>query len=208
MRLAVDSALTALAARQNSQPQRRPVLVLATDGLPNGCGQTETVDAVAARLEQSRPAISTYVVGVFAPDELGDSRPALERFAVAGGTKAPFILMTGDDLGARLLDALQEIRGLAVACEYAIPRPAGTGAIDFGKVNVHTTSQGGQEDPGYVTASDRCSPDKGGWYFDPAPGNGVTPARLVLCPASCDRLRRDPAARVDLVFGCATRPIE
>jgi hypothetical protein len=91
---------------------------------------------------------------------------------------------------------------------YAIPRPAaGAGVIDFGKVNVHTSSQAGQDDPGYVTTPDRCAPDKGGWYFDPPPG-AATPARLVLCPASCDRLRGDPAARVDLVFGCATRTIE
>jgi hypothetical protein len=209
MRLAVDSALTALAARQKSQPRRRPVLVLATDGLPSGCGQTETVDAVAARLELGRaanPTLPTYVVGVFAAAELAESQAALQRFAAAGGTKAPFILMTGDDLGQKLLQALAEIRGLAVACEYDIPRPQ-AGSLDFGKVNVHTSSQAGQDDPGYVTAPDRCLPDRGGWYFDPAPGNG-TPARLVLCPASCDRLRADPAARVDLVFGCATRPIE
>ena len=38
MALGVDSALTALFARQKAQPQRRPVLVLATDGQPSGCG--------------------------------------------------------------------------------------------------------------------------------------------------------------------------
>ena len=58
-------------------------------------------------------------------------RPLLERFAMAGGTRAPFILTTGDDLGQRLLAELEEIRGQAVACAYSIPRPQ-AGSIDFG----------------------------------------------------------------------------
>jgi hypothetical protein len=204
MTRAVDSALTALAARQMSQPQRRSVLVLATDGQPSGCGDTQNVDTVAARLEQGArmpTPILTYVVGVFSPAEIAEAQPALERFAAAGGTMSPFILATGDDLTQKLLDALKAIRGLSVACEYSIPQPA-TGSIDFGKVNVRTTSQAGPDEPGHVTSADRCSA-QGGWYYDPPPTAG-DPKRLILCPATCARLRADPSARVDLVFGCAT----
>jgi hypothetical protein len=210
MLVAADAALAALAARATSHPGRRAAMVLATDGLPSGCGNTQTVDAVVARLGQARlaaPAIPTYVVGVFAMDEVADARPALERFAVAGGTRMPFILTTGDDLGQRLLEALKEIRGQAVACEYTIPRPQ-MGSIDFARVNVRTSSQGVADEPGYVTSPDRCTPDRGGWYYDPPPGMGMTPARLVLCPSTCAKLRLDPAARVDLVYGCATRSID
>ena len=210
MTVASDAALTALAARATSHPGRRAALVLATDGLPTGCGNSESVDSVATRLQQARlaaPGIPTYVVGVFAMDEVDDARPALERFATAGGTRAPFVLTTGDDLAQRLLDALKEIRGQAVACEYAIPTPQ-AGAIDFNKVNVRTNSQGLAQDLTYVASPDRCHPDNGGWYYDPAPAMGSKPARLVLCPASCARLRGDPAAQVDLVFGCATRTID
>lgn len=206
MTLAVDSALTALAARQMSQPQRRSVLVLATDGRPSGCGVNQNIETVAARLAQAArmpPSIPTYVIGVFAPAEIAVAQPALERFAVAGGTTSPFILATGDDLTQKLLEALKTIRGLSVACEYAIPRPA-TGDIDFDRVNVRATSQAGTEEPGYVGSMDRCAPDKGGWYYDPPPTPSTVPRRLVLCPATCARLRADPAARVDLVFGCAT----
>jgi hypothetical protein len=209
MTVAADATLSALAARAAAQPGRRAALVLATDGLPTGCGNGETIDGVVARLQQARastPAIPTYVVGVFAAAEVAEARPALERFATAGGTGTPFILATGQDLGQRLLEALQEIRGLAVACDYALPA-AQAGAIDINKVNVRTTSQGQPADLGYVGAADRCT-DRGGWYYDPPPGMGTRPARLVLCPASCARLRGDPAAQVDLVFGCATRTIE
>jgi hypothetical protein len=58
-----------------------------------------------------------------------------------------------------------------------------------------------------VTGPDRC-PATGGWYYDPPPASGTTPSRLVLCPATCDRLRADPAARVELVFGCMTVTIQ
>jgi hypothetical protein len=203
--VAADAALTALVARATSHPGRRAALVLATDGLPTGCGNSETVDSVVNRLQQSAPGIPTYVVGVFAMDEVAMARPALDRFATAGGTRTPFILTTGSDLNQRLLEALKEIRGLAVACDYALP--AMQAGIDFMKVNVRTTSQGQATDLGYVATPDRCT-DRGGWYYDPPLGPGTKPARLVLCPASCARLRGDAAAQVDLVFGCATRTID
>jgi hypothetical protein len=210
MALAADSALTALAARQKSQPQRRPVLVLSTDGIPSGCGDTQTIAAVEALLARARtatPSIPTYVVGVFSPTDLAASQPALERFAVAGGTRMPFILTAGDDLTQRLLAALNEIRKQSVACEYSIPSPQ-MGSIDFDRVNVRTSGGGGPQEPVYVTSADRCQPVQGGWYYDPPPAPGTTPTRLVLCPATCDRLRADPAARVELVFGCATVTIK
>jgi hypothetical protein len=206
MTRAVDSALTAMAARQVTHPQRRSVLVLATDGQPSGCGENQNVASVVARLEQGTrlpTPILTYVVGVFSPAEIAMAQPALQRIAAAGGTMSPpFILATGDDLTQKLLDALKAIRGLSVACEYSIPQPA-TGSIDFGKVNVRTTSQSGSDEPGNVASVDRCSPDQGGWYYDPPPSAG-DPKRLILCPATCERLRADPTAKVDLVFGCAT----
>jgi len=207
---AADSALTVLERRLQSHPERRSALIMATDGLPGGCGTEQNVDGVANRLERARaamPGIPTYVVGVFAEDEIARAQPALERFATVGGTGAPFILQTGDDLAMRLLEALKEIRGQAVACEYTIPAPQG-GSLDFGKVNVRTNVAGTSVDLDYVGSADRCAPDKGGWYYDTAPTAGAQPRRVILCPQTCAQLRDDPAARVDLVFGCATRGIE
>lgn len=211
MTLAAESALTALAARAKTHPNRRAALVLATDGLPSGCGQGQNVDTVAARLQQARsaaPSIPTYVVGVFAADEIADAQPALERFATVGGTDKPFILATGADLNQRLLEALKTIRGQAVSCEYNIPAPQ-MGALDLGKVNVRTSRGGQTVDLSKVPAADRClpDPDAAGWYYETVAGGGA-PSRLVICPATCDKLRADPSAKVELVFGCATRGIE
>jgi hypothetical protein len=46
----------------------------------------------------------------------------------------------------------------------------------------------------------------GGWYYDTDPR--VSSARVLVCAATCDRFKGEPNARVDLVFGCATKVIE
>jgi Mg-chelatase subunit ChlD len=210
MVLAVDSAFAALRARQIAFPNRRQALVLSTDGLPSGCGLTQSVAAVVDRIsgaQAATPAIPTYVVGVFTPEEINMAQPTLQMFAQRGGTGMPFLLSTGDDLNQKLLAALQKIRGLVVACEYTIPAPS-MGALDFGKVNVRTTSQGTTAELAYVTSADKCSADKGGWYYDHLPASGMPPSRVIICPASCTRLSSDSGAQVELVFGCATRRID
>jgi hypothetical protein len=209
MAVALDSVARALAARRAAAPYRKQALVLATDGLPS-CDANQTVDAVVARIAeaaQKSPGVPTYVVGVFAPSELATAEPALKRFASAGGTSAPYLLTTGDDLSQRLLEALKQIRGLAVACDYAIPTPM-MDALDLGKVNVSTTAMGQAEALARVSSADRCGGNPG-WYYDPPVSAGsAMPSRLVLCPQSCARLKGDAAAHVDLEFGCATRTID
>jgi hypothetical protein len=210
MVLAVDSGFAALRARQMAFPNRRQALVLSTDGLPSGCGLTQSVAAVVdhiGKAQTATPSIPTYVVGVFAPEELAMAQPALQMFAQRGGTGTPFLLSTGDDLNQKLLAALQKIRGQVVACEYTIPA-ASMGALDFAKVNVRTTSQGATAELAYVTSADKCSADKGGWYYDRVPASGMPPARVMICPSSCARLSSDSGAQVELVFGCATRTID
>jgi hypothetical protein len=210
MVLAVDSGFAALRARHMAFPNRRQALVLCTDGLPSGCGLTQSVAAVVDRISKAQaatPAIPTYVVGVFAPQDLAKAQPALQMFAQRGGTGTPFLLSTGDDLNQKLLTALQKIRGQVVACEYSIPAPS-MGALDLGKVNVRTTSQGTTAELAYVTSADKCSADKGGWYYDHLPGSGMPPSRVIICPASCTRVSGDSGAQVELVFGCATRTID
>jgi hypothetical protein len=208
MTLGLDSAYTALIARARAHPDRRVAVILATDGLPN-CGAGESVQSAADRIAQALvapPSIPTYAVGVFAPDEVVEGQAALQRFATAGGTKDPFILATGNDLNQRLLEALEQIRGQALACDYGIPPAQNGGSIDFGKVNVRATAQGTPADLGYVATPDRC-PAAGGWFYQPSLSATSTPTRLVLCPATCDRLKTDASAQVEVEYGCATRTI-
>jgi hypothetical protein len=149
------------------------------------------------------PSILTYVIGVFQPAQLARSRPALEMMATAGGSGTPFVLTTGADLSMRFLDAISQIRGTALGCEFTIPKPT-MGTIDFTKVNVRYNSAGGVEDLIYVTSMDRCDPMRGGWYYDVQPAMG-TPTRVRLCPATCDKVKMSAmSSSVQLRFGCKT----
>ncbi|HEY0705928.1 MAG TPA: vWA domain-containing protein [Polyangia bacterium] len=209
---AVEGALAYLRPHATAHPGRRVLMVVATDGVPSGCSNRNTIAAIAEQLrvaQSATPGISTFLIGVFAPYEIAMAEPELNRLAVAGGTGKPFLLTATEDLPMKLQEALASIRGVALACEYKIPSSK-TGAIDFMKVNVRhspgTQSATGRDLP-YVGRADRCDPARGGWYYDVEPAQG-TPSLIRICEASCREFRADARGRVDLVFGCATQIID
>jgi Mg-chelatase subunit ChlD len=202
---AVRGVLDHLRARLMADPARKAALVVTSDGLPDGCERND-VGAVAADLAAAfggAPSIPTYMIGVFTVEELAMARPQLDMLAQSGGTKQAFLLTAGEDLNMRLLDALNQIRGAVLACEYRIP----AGTLDFGKVNVRHTSPAGPQNIPYVETMNRCDPMRGGWYYDVPPSAG-TPTRIIVCPATCASFTAEKSAQVDLVFGCATQRID
>jgi hypothetical protein len=203
---AVEGALAHLRARAATTPGRKPVLVLATDGLPSGCvrNNPDTASAALRAGFTGTPSIPTYVIGVFHMSQLGQSGTALNQLAAGGGTMTPFVLTTGADLSMKFLDAINQIRGAAVGCEFTIPMPA-KGTIDFDKVNVrYKEGATAGEELRYVGSADKCDPTKGGWYYDQSPTMG-RPTRVLLCPATCKRVGASAGASVELRFGCQTR---
>ena len=204
---AVEGALRHLGQRLRSNPDRRAALILVTDGLPSGCDNQE-IGPVADRLRTAAmaTAIPTYVIGVFDAMELATSRDALMTLADAGGTGTPFVLMPNQDLSARLLEALNQIRSKALSCIFPIPEPTG-GAIDYAKVNVQIAAASGVQSIPYVQSADRCDPVQGGWFYDVDPASGP-PTRVLTCEATCAALEAASDAKVELVFGCKTRTID
>jgi hypothetical protein len=205
---ALAGALNRLRQHQSANPTHRVAVVMATDGLPDGCMPADAagIAALAARARMERPGIATYVIGVHAEGD-PDARPLLDRVAAAGGTGSAFIVDATADLGQRFRDALDKIRVAQLPCEFAVPQPS-RGAIDFAKVNVRFTAGGApQETLPYVGSVDRCDPMRGGWYYD-VPPEQATPGRVLICPASCTRFTGDPAGRVSLAYGCKTVVIE
>jgi hypothetical protein len=209
---AVEAALTQLRMRATANPGRHEVLVLVTDGQPNSCNAnpipyiTGLIDAA----QKATPSISTYAIGVFGVGEFGGGQATLQAWATAGGTGMPFVLTAGDDLNQKLLDALNQIRGSALPCEYDIPKPA-VGALDYKKVNVHvsgTASGMAGLDLGYVASAAKCDPVKGGWYYDADPDMGGTPSRVIMCEATCKKFKMDATANIELRFGCQTNIIQ
>jgi hypothetical protein len=206
MQPAVTGALARLREGIAGQPGHQGVLVLVTDGAPTPCGPGDAVTAIETELRQARAAgISTYVISVLSGRDAPLGAAALMRFAAAAGTR-PFSLRPDATLADQLLDSLNAIRQAALPCAYAIPPPR-TGAIDTGKVNVRAHTAAGDADIPAVAGAAACDPGLGGWYYDVDPSAGV-PAQVLVCPATCRALTADPAARVDLLFGCKTRVIE
>jgi hypothetical protein len=205
---AVRGVLTQLRAHLAANPGRKVALILVGDGLPGGCAMND-IASIANNLNAAMtgpPSIPTYVIGVFTPDDAAESQVQMDRLAMAGGTTRSFLLTSTPDLTQRLQQALAQIRGAAIACEFTIPPPQ-MGAIDFNRVNVRYTGAAGPVELPYVETVNRCDPTRGGWYYDVPPSRG-TPSRILVCEASCRGFKTDATAKVDLLFGCATRAID
>ena len=206
---AVQGALSHLRRRAMADTSRKPVLVLATDGLPQGCTPDNNVMGAADQLAQGfmgqagAPSVPTYVIGVLSPPEIPQTNAGLMQLASAGGTGMPFLLTAGQDLGPRLIDSLNAIRGQALGCEFMIPAPR-MGPLDVKKVNVRWTGPGGTTDPSYVGSAGRCDANRGGWYYDVDPARG-TPTRVRLCESTCKQVKANDQTRVELLFGCMTK---
>jgi len=207
---AVTGALAHLRARVMAQPDRKQVLVLATDGLPTEClGRNSLIQAQMALQTGSMgtPAIPTYVIGIFGSNQITRAQPALNDLAGAGGTMTPFTLTTGNDLNQKFLAAINQIRGATLGCEFAIPKPAMGGTLNYDQVNVQVNNAGGGfERLGYTGSMAGCDPMHGGWYYDSDPKT-TTPTHVVLCEASCKNANM-VGVSVDVKLGCKTEVIK
>jgi hypothetical protein len=214
MGTAAQGVFASLRARLKTEPGRRSALVLVTDGVPSGCffGWLRTADVekgLAAEAAQT-PAIPTYVIGIFSADRQEDAEgpAALQRFATAGGTAAPFLVKPPDDVVGKLGDALDQIRQATLPCDFTIPPAQNGAALDYDKVNLHVSARTGPEDVPYVGSAARCDATRGGWYYDADPATGGKPTRVTACAATCRRFKTEAATQVSLTFGCATVVIQ
>ena len=201
---ALSGALEQVRQRAKSEPSQRVVAVLATDGLPGGCDMDTPVNVqtLARQGLAGSPSVSTYVIGVFGPDE-AEASQNLNAWASAGGTGTAFIVDPTQNLSAQFLEALEKIRSGAIACEYRIPpSPAGS-ALDLNMVNVALVETTRTRDFRYVTDASRCDLTPLGWYYDVNPSAG-NPTKIVVCPQACDTLKATQGGRVEVRLGCLT----
>lgn len=196
-RPALEGALQYLSGWAAQHPERKPLLVLATDGEPSGCGMNQAQDVanIAAGALSGPHAIRTFVIGV------GRSLVSLNLVAMAGGTDHAFLVDTGGDVAKEFADALDQIRGAASSCDFTIPSTGTAGeAINPQKVNVSYTANGSSA-PTSVPRTfkgDASSCDSaGGWYYD----NPTAPTAIKLCDATCKSLG---GGSIHVEFGCDT----
>ncbi|HEY2902902.1 MAG TPA: hypothetical protein VGL59_20130 [Polyangia bacterium] len=206
---AVQGALANLADRSSLRPDRPAALVLVTDGLPDACGPAdEAIGSTVAQAAAATPPLPTYVIGVVGggdPDA-GTAKALFAHLAMVGGTGAPILVTPTASLSDDLLKALQGIRNRSLPCQFELPPTNGT-SIDFDRVNVTIRGAAGTVSVLYAAKAERCDPTNGGWYYDSDPASGSVPRRIVACPATCDAVKSDPEAEVDLRFGCKTMEI-
>jgi len=198
----MQGMLSYIAAWAKAHPARKPVMVLATDGIPDDTCSASDIDpvnsldnavALAKSAYEGKPSIPVFVIGV------GAELTALNGIAKAGGTNAAAVLATGDNVTQKFLAALDDIRHNALACDYAIPAPK-SGDIDFGAVNVAFRDGSAAEQTFfYVKAGDQCSLSANdGWYYD----NASKPTHVVLCPQTCERVNAASTPKLSITFGC------
>jgi hypothetical protein len=198
-RPAVEGVLEYLIQFGKAHPERRPVLLLATDGTPSKACADNAFSVIAERLRAAAmlaDPITTYVIGIGEIENL-------DLLAQAGGSDKPAFIVDasgGANTEQQFLAALEEIRTESLPCEYAIPELEGHGTgIDFGKVNVHLQAGAGEPEtvPRVPGATD-CS-DIPAWYYD----NPKQPTQVHLCPSSCERTR-ETGSKLRIVYGCKT----
>lgn len=181
------------------------VSVLVTDGFPTECTPQDipSIASIAAGGVNGSPSVKTFVIGVFTAAEQTQATANLNQIAMSGGTQQAFVISTNQNVSQAFIAALDQIRGSSLPCSYTLPVPA-MGTPDYNAVNVQFTTQGKTFTIGNVKGAGTCDPTNGGWYYDIDPTMG-TPTKVILCPATCNAVKADPAGRVDVVQGCATK---
>jgi hypothetical protein len=183
-------------AYQQANPEQRTVIVLVTDGEPNGCNTD--IDAIAGVAADALATadVRTYAIG------LAVGADFLNTIAVAGGTEQAFVVNDGATATADLLAALNAIRGMALACDFPVPSSTTSGmAIDPGLINVNFTSTaGGEVELGMVASAADCGTQQAWYYDDP-----MMPTRIILCPESCTTVTGDLNASIAILAGCKPR---
>lgn len=88
-----------------------------------------------------------------------------------------------------------------IDCRWQIPSPPAGQRFDQRLVNVRYTPSADRstQNIAYVGGASQCR-FGGGWYYD----DPASPRNIVVCPSTCSTLQQDSAARVDVLFGCAT----
>jgi hypothetical protein len=184
---ALQGAITHARSWAEDHPESKVVVFLVTDGMPDDCNSTVDTTAAQARLGlEGSPSIPTYVLGI-------GNGLALDAIAQAGGTDKAIVVGATKDA---VYQAMSEIRGAALPCDYAVPDDA----EDPNLVNL-TLKTGDKTTtiPNVGTEAGCEGSTKGGWYYN----DGKT--RLIACDATCNDFNEAEAgSSVDVVLGCPT----
>jgi len=210
---ALQGAITYAQEWGAAHPDRKAIVVLATDGAPTGgCSPSRRAEiaALASVGAGAKVPVLTYTIGVFSPEDpenpSTDSTegPANIRAIASAGKGDAFVLSDQRDVTAQFIDALNSVRGHGLSCEFRVPESEDGKEVDYGKVNVEFTPKAGEEARVIPYLDDAALCDtQGGWYYVTDPASG-TPRGIVACGATCDQLMGSVTGKVNIRVGCAT----
>lgn len=192
---ALSGAYQWAAAQHTKTPGENTVVVLVTDGEPNGCdtdiGNISGLAATALATDGTR----TYAIGLTGSQE-GD----MDQIAMAGGTAQGIFVADGANTTQDLVNALADIRGAILDCDFAMPVPKPGVAVDPALINVNFTPGGGKMATLPQVSGEGACTATPGWYYD----NPINPSRIILCKSTCDTVTGDPMASLEILLGCPT----
>ena len=202
----------------------RKFMVLITDGAPTlaaGCvmpggggrsrngGTATPVDptpVVQAIQTAHDHGIQTFIIGSPGSEESingTDARVAwLSKAARAGGTDNPgcsdagpnfchIDLTQSQDFAAALQASLAKIAGQVVQCSYPLPTAPSGQTLDLNAINVVYTSGSGNQSLVARSTDPNCTD---GWK--------LSGSEVELCSNTCNAVKADSAAKLELLFGC------
>lgn len=195
-----EGIAVAKTAKNANQPESSAVL-LVTDGVPQGPSSCSggvnpedpaAIAQLAANGAAYDPAVLTFVVGLPGVDQ-----GIANQIAAAGGTQQAIVVVDPTNVQSEFQSALAKVRGEALPCEFFIPQKVADKTIAPNLVNVVWTHGDTQQEETLPQTSDCAS---GGWRYD----DPQNPTKIELCPATCDAIKGDYQAKIDIALGCAT----
>ena len=197
---ALGGAILGALSQAKSRPGESGAVLMVTDGEPTGpaptCGGVNPEDpAEIGKLAQagvgSSPSVRTFVIGF-----PGVSSQIANQIAAAGGTQQAFIV-AGTNIQQDFQNALDQVRGNALPCDYTLPDKLADKSFAYDKVNVIYTKLGAPTGE-TIPQSAGCAGD--GWEYD----NPKDPTRIILCGGTCARIKADGGGSVQVLLGCDT----
>lgn len=194
---ALGGALQRAGIYQSEHPTEKTVVVLVTDGEPNGCNQDiHDISALAADAHAAF-GVLTYAIGLE-----GSNEAQMDAIAGAGRTRTGIFIRSSGSAEQELLQALNAIRGQTMSCDFELPvvrEEAGIADVD--EVNITLQAKEAQTPLYRVESEAACSAEGAAWYYD----DPSAPRRIHLCPSACELASRQGRS-LNLEVGCvATR---
>ncbi|MBN1611220.1 MAG: VWA domain-containing protein [Polyangiaceae bacterium] len=202
----IEAALKGLVSYTTAHARtgRAMVGVFVADGEPNGCNPNADALADIVREHLDESGQRTFVIGMDGADftvldaiaQAGGAEPH-SSYCAQGASSCHYYDVGNGDPRA-FVDALQQIQRAVSECQFNVPEGE-TGLADPDEVRLDYSSST-QPTPIALPRTDSAATckDGHGWHYD----DNDAPARLILCPASCEKAQSDTLVTLEVLLGC------